>query len=120
MSDAPKQVLPLLGLEFALAGTFPEPVHDPRRGLYVLATRGGLLGKALVPCFVGSALGTGGFAGEFQHNHPQFLLAAACSKPVHVYTCPLVDTDLVILSIERRLLRELRPAWNRQDESTAA
>ena len=120
MSELPKQVLPLLGLEFGYAGVLPEPVRDARRGLYVLATRGGLLGKALLPCYVGSAIGSSGFAGELHRGHPQFLLATTCNRPVYVYTCPLVDTDLVILSIERRLLRELRPAWNRQDEPTAA
>ena len=99
---------------------FTNTVRDTRRGLYVLATRGGLLGKSLLPCFIGSAVGQNGFAGELHRGHPQFLLATASNRPVHVYTCPLVDSDLVILSIERRLLRELRPAWNPQDESNAA
>ena len=120
MSEAPRHVLALLGLEFGYAGTIPEPICDSRRGLYVLATRGGILGKALLPCFVGSAIGHNGFAGELHRGHPQFLLATACNRPVHVYTCPLVDTDLVILSIERRLLRELRPAWNRHEQTNAA
>ena len=120
MSELPKQVLPLLGLEFGYAGALPEPVRDDRRGLYVLATRGGLLGKALMPCYVGSAIGSSGFAGELHRGHPQYLLATSSNRPVYVYTCPLVDTDLVILSIERRLLRELRPAWNREEQSTAA
>ena len=121
MSDTPRRVLSLLGLDFTYTGTVPDPVRDPRRGLYLLATtRGRLLGKSVIPCLVGSAIGPGGIAAELHPGHPQFLLAAASDRPVHIYTCPLVDSDLVILSIERRLLAELHPAWNREEQPTAA
>ena len=120
MSESPPSVLPLLGLEFGYVGTVPELVGDTRRGLYVLATRSGILGRELVPCYVGSAIGHDGFAGELRPDHPTLMLATARNRAVHIYTCPLVDSDLVVLSIERRLLRELRPIWNRQDQQTAA